>query len=243
MYSLDVNFLKDRHLETNNKTTLNTQVSSGPSLKEQLPLIIGGAVMVVLPAITASSLLLLNQLSSSTEQRIEQLETQLGQLNSQNQSIEEINAKVEQNNQEIQSLVTVFNQIRPWSAILREIETQIPANVQVGSITQTDTEVTIGGYAMDYDDLNDFVLTLQSSPLLDAEQTRIQTATLADFPVETNNAPDNIEIEFPQGVQYTITTAISDRPSSELIQEFARSGATGLVNRIRTLENKGVLKP
>ena len=242
MYSLDVNFLKDRHLETSTKTTLVTQ-SRGPSLKEQLPLMIGGAVMVILPAITASSLLVLNQLSSSTQQRIQQLENQLGQLSAQNQSIEEINAKVQQNDQEIQSLVTVFNQIRPWSAILSEIEAKIPTNVQVGSITQSDTGVTIAGYAMSYDDLNDFVLTLQSSPLLDAEQTVITTATLEDFPIDTKNAPDNIEVEFPQGVKYTITTAISDRPSSELIQDFARSGAIGLVNRIRTLENKGVLKP
>ena len=60
---------------------------------------------------------------------------------------------------------------------------------------------------------------------------------------ETENTPENLEIEFPQGVKYTITTAISDRPSSELLQDFARSGAAGLVNRIRTLENKGVLKP
>ncbi|WP_107670575.1 PilN domain-containing protein [Cyanothece sp. BG0011] len=243
MYSLDINFLKDRHLETSSKTTTLATQASGPSLKEQLPLIIGGAVMVVLPAITASSLLLLNHLSSSTEQRIQQLDNQLGQLSSQNQSIEEINAKVEQNNQEIQSLVTVFNQIRPWSAILNEIETQIPANVQVGSIVQNETEVTIGGYAMSYDALNDFLLTLQSSPLLKAEETVIQTAALADFPVETTNAPENVEIQFPQGVKYTIITAISDRPSSELLQEFARSGAIGLVNRIRTLENQGVLKP
>ena len=242
MYSLDVNFLKDRHLETSTKTTLVTQ-SRGPSLKEQLPLMIGGAVMVILPAITASSLLVLNQLSSSTQQRIQQLENQLGQLSAQNKSIEEINAKVQQNDQEIQSLVTVFNQIRPWSAILSEIEAKIPTNVQVGSITQSDTGVAIAGYAMSYDDLNDFVLTLQSSPLLDAEKTVITTATLEDFPIDTKNAPDNIEVEFPQGVKYTITTAISDRPSSELIQDFARSGAIGLVNRIRTLENKGVLKP
>ncbi|MGB5594560.1 MAG: PilN domain-containing protein, partial [Crocosphaera sp.] len=127
--------------------------------------------------------------------------------------------------------------------ILREIEEQIPPNVQVGSIAQKETEVTIVGYAMSYDDLNDFMLTLQSSPFLDAEQTAIKTATLEDFPVETPNAPDDIEIEFPQGVKYTITTAITDRPSSELIQEFARDGAVGLVNRIRTLESKGVLKP
>ncbi|MGB5768433.1 MAG: PilN domain-containing protein [Crocosphaera sp.] len=242
MYSLDVNFLKDRHLETSSKTT-SINESRGISLKEQLPLLIGGGVLVLLPALTASSLLILNQLSSSTEQRIQQLDSQLGQLNAQNKNLEDIEAKVKQNDEEIQSLVTVFNQIRPWSAILREIEEQIPPNVQVGSIAQKETEVTIVGYAMSYDDLNDFILTLQSSPFLDAEQTAIKTATLEDFPVETPNAPDDIEIEFPQGVKYTITTAITDRPSSELIQEFARDGAVGLVNRIRTLESKGVLKP
>ncbi len=242
MYSLDVNFLKDRHLETKAKTTLVPQ-ARGPSLKEQIPLLIGGGVMLVLPAITASSLLILNQLSSSTEQSIQELENQLGQLNAQNKSIDEINAKVKQNDQEIESLVTVLNQIRPWSAILKELEAQVPPNVQIGSIVQKDKEVTIGGYAMNYDDLNDFVLTLQSSPLLNAEKTVIKTATLEDLPVETENLPDNLEVEFPQGVKYTITTAISDRPSSELLQDFARSGAVGLVNRIRTLENKGVLKP
>ncbi len=242
MYSLDVNFLKDRHLETSSKTTLISE-SRSFSLKEQLPLIIGGAVMVVLPALTASSLLVLNQLSSSTQQRIEQLDSQLGQLSAQNQSIDEINAKVEQNEEEIKSLVTVFNQIRPWSAILSEIEAKIPANVQLGSIAQSDTGVVLSGYAMNYDDLNDFVLTLQTSLLLDAERTAITSASLEDFPIKTNNVPENVEVEFPQGVNYTITTAISDRPSSELIQEFARTGAIGLVNRIRTLENKGVIKP
>ncbi|MEL4898569.1 PilN domain-containing protein [Crocosphaera sp. Alani8] len=242
MYSLDINFLKDRHLDTTTKATVVPE-SQTSSLTEQLPLLIGGAVMVILPAITASSLLVLNQLSSSTEQKIQELDLQLEQVSAQNRSIDEINAKVEQNNREVESLVTVFNQIRPWSAILSELEDQTPANVRVDSIVQTDSELTIGGYAVDYDDINDFLLTLQSSPLLDAEKTIIETASLEDFPVETRNAPENIEVEVPQGIKYSITTAISDRPSSELLQDFARNGATGLVNRIRTLENKGVLKP
>ncbi len=242
MYSLEVNLLKGRHLDTSAKT-IGINESPGISLKKQLPLLIGGGVLVLLPALTASSLLILNQLSSSTEQRIQQLDSQLGKLNAQNKSIEDIEAKVKENDQQIQSLVTVFNQIRPWSAILREIEAQIPPNVQVGSIAQNETEVTIAGYAMSYDDLNDFTLTLQSSPFLDAEQTAIKTATLEDFPVETPNAPDDIEIKFPQGVKYTITTAITDRPSSELRRKFAENGAVGLVNRIETLESKGVLKP
>lgn len=198
--------------------------------------------MVVLPAITASSLLVLNQLSSSTQQRIQQLESQLGQINAQNKSIEEIEAKVKQNDAEIQSLVTVFNQIRPWSALLREIEEQIPPNVQIGSIVQKENELTIAGYAMSYDDLNDFVLTLQSSPLLEAEETAIQRATLEDFPAEIEDTPDNVEVEFPKGVKYIIKTAISDRSSSELRRIFSDNGAIGLINRIETLERKGVLK-
>ena len=243
MYSLDVNFLKDRHLDSSGKTTSTDLAPSRSfSVKEQLPLLIGGAVMVVLPAITASSLLVLNQLSGSSQQRIQQLDTQLEKLNAQNQSIEEVEAKVKQNEEEIQSLVTVFNQIRPWSALLREIEEQIPPNVQVGSIVQKENELTIAGYAMTYDDLNDFVLTLQSSPLLEAEQTAIKTASLEDFPAEMENTPDNVEVEFPQGVKYSINTAISDRPSSELRRTFSDNGAIGLINRIETLERKGVLK-
>lgn len=242
MYSLDVNFLKDRQLDTSAKaTTIST--SKSPSLQQQLPLIIGGAIMVLLPALTATSLLVLNQLSSQTQANIQQLEGELGKLNAQNKKIEEIETTIKQNNDEIQALVTVFNQIRPWSAMLREIENQIPANVQVGSIAQEEAKVTIQGYALDYDDLNDFLLTLQSSPLFQADQTVITEANLDDLPIETTNTPENLTIEIPQGVKYTITTAITDRPSSELIQEFAREGAVGLVNRIKTLENKGVLNP
>ncbi|MDJ0508115.1 MAG: PilN domain-containing protein [Crocosphaera sp.] len=242
MYSLDVNFLKDRNLDTGAKVTSTSLAPTRSfSLTEQLPLLIGGAVMVILPAITASSLLVLNQLSSSTQQRIQQLDSQLGQLNAQNKSIEEIEAKVKQNDEEIKSLVTVFNQIRPWSALLREIEGQIPPNVRVNSIIQKENELSIIGLAITYDDLNDFLLTLQSSPLLEAEETVIETASLQDIPVEIE-VPDNVEVETPKGVRYTIKTAISDRPSSDLRRIFSDNGAIGLINRIETLERKGVLK-
>ncbi|MEM8780486.1 MAG: PilN domain-containing protein [Cyanobacteria bacterium P01_G01_bin.49] len=242
MYGLDVNFLKDRQLDTSAKETAISE-SKSLSFQKQLPIVIGGAVMVLLPILTATSLLVLNQLSSQTQENIQQLEGELGTLNAQNNSIAEIEATIEQNNAEIQSLVTVFNQIRPWSAILKEIEDRIPANVQVASIEQDETKVAIQGYALDYDDLNDFLLTLQSSPLLQADQTTITEASLDDLPIEAQSPSENLIIEIPQGVKYTITTAITDRPSTELVQEFARDGAVGLVNRIRTLESKGVLQP
>ncbi|MEA5537317.1 PilN domain-containing protein [Crocosphaera sp. XPORK-15E] len=242
MYSLDINFLKDRHLDSGAKTTTLVK-GKGPSLQEQLPIFIGGGIMLLLPALTATSLLVFNQLSSQTQENIQQLEGELGKLNAQNKSIEEIEAKVKQNDQEIKSLVQVFDQIRPWSAILQQIKTQIPANVQLTSIKQEEANLTITGFALDYNDLNDFLLTLQSSPLLQADQTVIKEASLSEIPVSAQNASKDLKIEIPQGVKYTLSTVITDRPSSELKRQFEADGAVGLVNRIKTLENKGVLKP
>lgn len=246
MYSLDINFLKDRNLDTS-KTTKVTK-AAGPSLKQQLPILIGGAVMVILPALTASSLLVLNQLSNQTQENIKKLESELTQLNAQNKSIEEIEAKVKQNDSEIQGLVGVFDQIKPWSAIFQEINLQIPPQVQVGSITQAQgpdglTLLTITGYALNYANVNDFLLKLQSSPLFIVDQTKIVDAVLADFPIEVTDKPDNVEIETPKVIKYTIVTQITDKPSKELQDKFNQNGAKGLINRLNTLEQKGAIKP
>ncbi|GBF79106.1 PilN domain-containing protein [Aphanothece sacrum] len=241
MYSLDINFLKDRHLDTSK--TPKVSKAAGSSLKQQLPILIGGAVMIILPALTASSLLVLNQLSNQTQENIKTLENELAQLNAQNKSIEEIEAKVKQNNEEIQGLVGVFDQIKPWSAIFQEINQQIPPQVQVGSIAQDGLILTIAGYALNYDDVNDFLLKLQSSPLFIADQTKIVDAVLADFPIEVTGKPENVEIETPKAVKYTIVTQITDKPSKELQDKFNENGAKGLINRLNTLEQKGAIKP
>lgn len=242
MYSLDINFLKERNVAEIDKTLITTKTLS-LSLQKQLPIIVGGGVMILLPTITAASLLLLNHLSAQTEQKVQELEGELGQLNSQSKSVEEVETKVKQNDQEIQYLVSVFNQIKPWSAIFQEIENQIPENVQVGSIRQDGLTLTIAGYALDYEDLNDFLLTLQSSTLLQADKTIITEAVLSDLPVEASEPSEKVIVEFPKVVKYTITTQLTERPSSELVQKFASTGSVGLVTRIRTLKQKGAIKP
>ena len=117
MYSLDVNFLKNRNLDLNPSATPTTE---GPSLQQQLPIYIGAGVMVVLPLLAGLSLLFVGWQKEQTQTNIQTLEAELAKLNAQNQKIQEIEGKVKTIDDDIAGLVGVFDQIKPWSAILQD---------------------------------------------------------------------------------------------------------------------------
>ncbi|HAC63657.1 MAG TPA: fimbrial protein [Cyanothece sp. UBA12306] len=239
MYSLDVNFLKDRRQEGASKT-VTVENKPSFSLQDKLPIVIGGVVGLGLIVLSGLSILVVNQLSSSTQSKIEELDQELGRLNAQNKSIEDIEAEIARNDTEIKALVQVFDQIKPWSAIFQEIKNQIPSNVNVTSIKQDGLTLTIDGYAVDYQDLNDFVLLLQGSKIFNADQTTIVDAAVGDLPIESKNKSEDIVVTYPQGIKYVITTELTERPASDLVQELDRNGAVGLVRRIENLKQTGV---
>jgi type IV pilus assembly protein PilN len=290
MYSLDVNFLKDRRVEEDPKKTIQGK-REGFSVGKNLPMLIGLGVMVLLPAAAASLLLIINSQTASTQERITELDSEISQLGAQNQKVQEVEKQVSAVNEETQALVSVFNQIKPWSAVLQDIRDRVPSAVQIQSISQgtpgsttttpqgqaqgqaqTSTpgaiELTIVGFASSYNDVNDFVLSLQQSNFLSAEKTRLTNAELADAPIEGMDEEERNELSarirqgqfpgiptdlslvdvketysFPQVVKYEIKTQLGDIPASKLMPELARKGAVGLVTRIRTLEQKGAIQP
>lgn len=91
--------------------------------------------------------------------------------------------------------------------------------------------LTFSGKSRSFGDVNDFVLTLQQSPFLNNESTKLIQAQRV-----TSEKGASL-------VDYKITTALSGVPASELLQELRRNGATGLVSRIDFLKQKGVIKP
>jgi type IV pilus assembly protein PilN len=155
--------------------------------------------------------------------------------------------------------VGVFNQIKPWSAILQDLTDQTPATVQISGIQQADRVLTLTGFSRNYADLNDFLLTLQNSRFFKADNTKLVTATANPLPitgVETDSGggatapqqpasgagdkPAGPTVTVPTGVKYTITTELSDTPDNELMSELTRKGAIGLVTRFKILEQKGI---
>lgn len=274
MYSLDINFLKDRHSTDSSKGATKTE-SPTLSFSKNLPIIAGLATMVALLALTGGLWMLLNLQSSQAQKNIEELDAEIAKLSTQNQNAGEIEKKIAAINEETQALVSVFNQIKPWSAILQDIQDQIPPGVQVRSIKQAEVpatpetgglpgiQLTITGVAGSYENVNDFLLTLQKSDFLKADKTKLGNVSLVDLPIEftsPKNLPPDTSVDFaegvltvttpqeiatlkiPQGVDYTITTELNNKPASQLLRELARQGAVGLVTRIRTLEQTGAIQ-
>jgi type IV pilus assembly protein PilN len=257
MYSLDVNFLTDRNLELKGPAVAVT--ADGPSLQQQLPIYIGAGVMVVLPLLAGLSLLFVGWQKDQAQTNIQTLEAELAKLNAQNKKIQEIQGKVKTIDDDIAGLVGVFNQIKPWSAILQDLTDQTPATVQISGIQQADRVLTLTGFSRNYADLNDFLLTLQNSRFFKADNTKLVTATANPLPitgVETDGGggatapqqpasgagdkPAGPTVTVPTGVKYTITTELSDTPDNELMSELTRKGAIGLVTRFKILEQKGI---
>ncbi|MFM2377612.1 MAG: hypothetical protein RLZZ143_188 [Cyanobacteriota bacterium] len=256
MYSIDVNFLKERHLKQTGQETTGDKMPAAIDLSQQKPLLIGVGVGAGLLALTGLLGLYVSWQTSETQKEIQTLDGKLGQLQDQSKKIEELKTQLTAVEAENQALVTVFNQIRPWSAILQEIRLQTPPSVQLTSLQQVDvpanpgqgqpnpaTQLKISGFASNYEAVNDYLLTLQASPFLQGKKTVIESAALADLPVQVANEYKNTNVTFPQAVQFVITAQLSDTPAIEQLPNLARNGAIGVITRINTLKRQGAIQP
>lgn len=244
MYSLDINFLKDRGLVTTEKT--NSTITNSPQpITSKIPLIAGAIAAVLLPLITFMQIKSIEKKTAEAQQQIQNIDGEIAQIGNQKQQIQDAEAQINEINQEIQALVTVFDQIKPWSAILLEVSERVPPGLQIDSIQQSgsgnDIELIISGIARSYSDVNDFVLFLQRSPFFTGEQTKLDNANLANFDVEIENDDPEVSVNLSQGVKYRLTTNLSNVPASQLVRELEKKGSVGLVTRLKTLERKGAI--
>lgn len=277
MYSLDINFLNDRverPAETGRPDPRIVQDSPRP-------IFLGVGVAALLLGSVVGLWVFLQSRNAALAQRQAELDSELAALQAQLSEVDTINQQVSAINSEVQALGSVFNQIKPWSALLQDIRDRVPANVRIGLIEQLSDEdsattaaaaqpspaasptdpnaapaappppttsvVQISGLARSFDDVNDFVLTLKRSPFLEAEETRLLTAELIDNPTQIEFGEgiqsNNVEVELPQVVQYTISSRLTDLPATELFQDLERTLAVGLTARIQALRERGVIQP
>lgn len=249
MYNIDINFLKDRKLDL---VTVKPQKTT--PMEEKIPVFIGLGVTVACLAATFGALLLLNNQKANTEKEIAGLEAEITRLQGQNKQIEEYDTKIKEMRGEVQTFVSVFENIKPWSAILAEIAALAPPNLQIDSIAQGGNKVlTITGTSKSFDEVGDFVLNLKKSQFFNPENTNLTSTSFVDNPNQVKNlnqlnnsanqqAQANVAVKLPQVVNYTVTTEISDIPSSEIKNNLEARGAIGLLARLKILEQKGAIE-
>lgn len=184
MYGLDVNFLKDRATFQSNSSEKKRGRKAPVAAGDFTPLFIGGAVAAFTLALVGTGWWFLQAKNGELEQNIAQLEQENQKLEAEIGNINKIRAEITQVKSETQALVTVFDQIRPWSAMLQDVRDRIPATVQLDSVKQITppapatsnadapvpannaSAIEIAGFSRTFNDVNDFfgVTTTVSIP-------------------------------------------------------------------------------
>ena len=122
MYSLDINFLNDREERQVEFRPQPTRVDRG----DQTPLFIGLAVGVAaLAGLGGYWLILQNDIRRLAAEEAE-LDAQLSELQSKLQEVAVVESQIRQIQDENNAFIAVFNQIRPWSALLQELRDTVP---------------------------------------------------------------------------------------------------------------------
>lgn len=256
MYGLDINFLKDREPRVFEQQP--QQQSPGPQ-GDRRPLIFGLVGMLIPMVLMGGYWLFSRQQVAQLEQRSAQLDGELAELESRLQEVSGIQAQIDVVRAENASFVSIFDEIVPWSALLQEIRSLTPTRVQITDLEQTGGEtseltpedtppiaggIRIVGVACSFNDINDFLLVLRRSPLLDGNSAIIESSERQGVPLdpdEDGTCPGDPPGASTALVDYTILANITKTPSSELIDELDRQGTVGLVTRLRALRETGVL--
>ena len=137
MYSLDINFLNDRPDYKPVAVKSSTKKTTGGA-QDQMPLI--GALLFAFginAAVMGAWWWATNQNTQlATEQAT--LDQELATLNTQANTIKAINTETDKVTAEYKALAGVFDQIKPWSAMLQDLSARTPAGLQIAKIEQID---------------------------------------------------------------------------------------------------------
>lgn len=260
MYGIDINFLNDR-VDRPMEAIVSVKRSGG-STENKAPMLMGLGVAIATFACVGGSWMVFQQQQKSLVAENAMLDSQLAELQTKLAKVDTTRQQTQAVESEVQALASVFERIRPWSAIVRDVQGRIPSRTQISRLVQNVPGATpagaaapaegatgsaaggleIGGNACSFSDVNDFLLTLKNSPFLEGESVEITDATLG--PEVPGRCPGEAENGSPLSlVAYTIKADIKSIPATALLYELNRQQeSTGLAARIRALQATGAIK-
>ena len=235
MYTLDINFLSDRIAD-------EAQSIERQPIADSQFLVYGGAVAVVALAIVGGAFFVLNSQNEGIQQKLSTLTAEESKLNSQITALKSQEAELQAIQARTGELVNLFVGNLPVSAITDDIRKRTPITVQVEAITRSSVDATpqapassilsLTGKATSYNELNDFLLLLKASPLLEGKETILVSSALQPATTDKNFTLVNFQIR----------AAITTKSPADILPALQKTGADGLVTRVNLLKQQGVIK-
>lgn len=248
MYNLDVNFLNDRGVQTQEVSRSSRSSGGGPV--NWTPAIIGLLVGLLFPLLAAGGWFLANRESNQIADQEAEVDGELARLEQQIAELEAIRAEADAIESDSLALVKVFDRLLPWSAILQDVSNRVPTTVRLSSVVQDGETgaLTLSGNAESYEDVNDFMLKLAASPFFEDDSVVLGEATLqedstqVEVTSEGDNAPE-VEIEATDVVGYSITAPLDEwsYADDEMVSLLSQLGSEGMLARVQALGAEGLL--
>jgi type IV pilus assembly protein PilN len=132
MYSLDINFLKDRDTRI-----FETRTRSRADGADRTPLLYGFLGALVPLALVLGYWAFSRNQVSQLEAKNTELDGELAQIQGQLREISGIQSQIDGIKAENNAFVSIFDQIVPWSALLQDIRDRTPTNIQITNLSQT----------------------------------------------------------------------------------------------------------
>jgi len=151
-----------------------------------------------------------------------------------NPGASDLQAEIDNLNQQIGILTNVFKQIKPWSAIMEELAAVTPPQIQIhgfGNVNPKREELGgnwlgIAGTTDNYTRVNDYILSLKNSDLVNSGQVSLFGATTIDNPngytfsgVTTTDQEDDSNFKEGQTITLDGIDSLISSPNTTLQQE------------------------
>lgn len=228
MFTPDINFLKERAMSpTTGQATAGGPVPIAPSASKS-----GGGVALVTGFLVAGVALgsyawfsiqltarrdSLRETLSGIDRDLSAAQSELSQRQSLQQ---ELDGLVSRTN----AFRSFFVSLQPWSAILQDIRNRVPPDLWITNFSTTASTITLQGQALEFEQVNDFILTLKQSPFIQD--------------VQLNNSQEVVgNQDTPSSVNYGLTVSLAalQLTTPETVDTLRAQGALGVVEKLTIL--------
>jgi len=267
MYTVDINLLKERPGYSQAAAPASGPFGLPLDLADRNPLLLGAAFAGGMVGLVLALVLVLTLFNQRLSAREQELDGELAAIAPALSNVEGLQGQTQQLKAETLALATIFNQVKPWAAMLQDLRDRTPAGLQITKVEQTaaapapspaPSPAASPGPAPS-PAASPGAAPAPSPPTgdLTISGNALSFGTINDFVLALQRSPflkgdvtQLVQAQLQEGDQtivplaeFQIQSGVTDVPASELLQELSRKGATGLVTRIRILKEQGALQP